>query len=82
MYKRRRDRRLPRTQLDFHDEAANLAAFRANFGSPFWRATVSFPAPVADLVSADVRPCAAGLRCAASAGRAEQGVPDYSNRGY
>jgi hypothetical protein len=42
-------------QLDFHDEAANLREFASNFGSPLWRATVSFPKPVPGLVAHNVR---------------------------
>jgi len=38
-------------QLDFRDEAENLRRFNRNFASAFWRAIVSFPTPVDDLVS-------------------------------
>ena len=33
-------------QLDFVDEAYNLLLFGGNFGSTFWRSTVSFPQPL------------------------------------
>lgn len=41
-------------QLDFRDEAENLRRFGRCFGSSFWRAIVSFPRPVDDLVSQHV----------------------------
>ena len=41
-------------QLDFRDEAENLRRFGRHFGSSFWRAIVSFPKPVDDLVSQHV----------------------------
>ena len=41
-------------QLDFRDEAENLRRFRRHFASGFWRAIVSFPTPVDDLVSQHV----------------------------
>ena len=41
-------------QLDFRDEAENLRRFSRHFGSSFWRAIVSFPKPVDDLVSQHV----------------------------
>ena len=41
-------------QLDFRDEAENLRKFRRHFASAFWRAIVSFPQPVDDLVSQHV----------------------------
>ena len=41
-------------QLDFRDEAENLRRFRRHFASGFWRAIVSFPQPVDDLVSQHV----------------------------
>ena len=41
-------------QLDFRDEADNLRRFRDHFASGFWRAIVSFPQPVDDLVSQHV----------------------------
>ena len=41
-------------QLDFRDEAANLRQFLTNFGGVFWSSLVSFPRPIAGLVSHDV----------------------------
>jgi predicted unusual protein kinase regulating ubiquinone biosynthesis (AarF/ABC1/UbiB family) len=41
-------------QLDFRDEAENLRRFRRHFASGFWRAIVSFPTPIDDLVSQHV----------------------------
>ena len=41
-------------QLDFRDEAANLHAFRDNFGSTFWQSLVSFPRPIRGLVAEHV----------------------------
>ena len=41
-------------QLDFRDEAENLRRFHRHFASGFWRAIVSFPTPLDDLVSQHV----------------------------
>jgi len=43
-----------RAQLDFELEAENLERFAANFSSAFWSALVSFPRPIAGLVSREV----------------------------
>ena len=36
------------------EQAENLERFAANFSSAFWRALVSFPRPIAGLVSREV----------------------------